>query len=88
MATALGEQYEPESPALDSGDFELWDTLTPAEQQVARLAAQGLSNPKIAARRGVSLRTVETQMTAILRGLDILNRHQIASMLPAAETGR
>ena len=78
IAVALGQPgRQPGSPVAQP-----WDTLTPAQKQVAQLAADGLTNKMIAAHRGVSLRTVETQMTQILRRLDLTNRHQIAAMLP------
>lgn len=84
LAAAVGEPYE---AATDSARArEPWDVLSPAIQEVARLAAQGLSNGQIAVRRGVSKRTVETQMTAILRGLDITDRHQIAGMIPTPDS--
>jgi DNA-binding NarL/FixJ family response regulator len=83
FAAALGEPYQPDP---DTPTTRPWNALTPAEQDVARLAAQGLSNATIAVRRNVSLRTVETQMTAILRELGIKNRHQIIGMIPATDT--
>jgi non-specific serine/threonine protein kinase len=84
FAAALGQQYQTGRQSLDTHTPQPWDLVTPAEQQVARLAAQGLSNPAIAERRQVSLRTVETQMSAILRGLGITNRHQITRIVPTS----
>jgi DNA-binding CsgD family transcriptional regulator len=74
---------QPNSTSRQSLPRQPWDTLTPAQKQVAHLAVQGMSNAAIARRRNVSPRTVETQITAILRRLDIPNRHLIADMLPA-----
>ncbi len=41
--------------------------LTPAEREVARLLAQGLSNEEIARRRGTRLNTVTKQVSAVYR---------------------
>lgn len=49
------------SRAIDVG------VLTPSERAVASLLAEGLSNEAIAARRGVSVRTVANQVAALLR---------------------
>lgn len=81
-ATALGQPAESPRRSPSPRTPQAWDTLTSTEQQVARLAADGLSNPDIARRRNVSARTVETQMTSILRRLGIANRHQISTMIP------
>lgn len=43
------------------------DVLPPAEREVATLLAEGLSNQQIAARRGVSVRTVANQVASLLR---------------------
>jgi DNA-binding CsgD family transcriptional regulator len=84
LAIAVGEPRDLGRRSSQPRPPEPWDVLTPAEQQVAQLAAEGLSNPQIAVRRGVSLRTVETQMTSILRGLAISTRHEISGMIPSA----
>lgn len=52
--------------------------LTAAETEVARLAARGLSNAEIAARRNVSVRTVANQMASILRKLGVSSRRELA----------
>lgn len=88
VAAALDEPYDTDRQFLDTASSEPWNTLTPAEQDVARLAAQGLRNSAIAERRNVSERTVETQMTAVLRGLGVNNRHQITRMIPPVIPGR
>jgi DNA-binding CsgD family transcriptional regulator len=81
IAAALDEPHDPDH-APESRELGLWDTLTPAEHEVARLAAKGLSNQAIATQRHVTRRTVETQITAVLRRLGITNRHEIADMIP------
>ncbi|MET9487810.1 AAA family ATPase [Nocardia sp. NPDC006630] len=62
---------------------EHWDALTAAEQDVAILIAAGLTNTAIAARRGTSNRTVDSQVAAILVKLEINSRKSILPLLPA-----
>jgi DNA-binding CsgD family transcriptional regulator len=59
------------------------DALTPTELRVARLAAEGLSNPEIAQAHFVTLKTVETQLGSCYRKLGITSRHQLAGALTA-----
>jgi DNA-binding CsgD family transcriptional regulator len=51
--------------------------LTPAEQQVADRAAQGMSNPDIARDLHVSRSTVETHLKRVYAKLGIDGRHQL-----------
>jgi DNA-binding CsgD family transcriptional regulator len=60
-----------------------WDALTPTELTVAALAAEGMSNPDIAARLHVSRRTVETHVAHILAKLGGRSRNDIALARPA-----
>lgn len=55
--------------------------LTAAELDVARLAAAGLGNPAIAARRHVSRKTVETHLGRVYRKLGIDSRDRLADAL-------
>lgn len=55
--------------------------LTAAELDVARLAAEGLGNPAIAARRHVSRKTVETHLGRAYRKLGIDSRGALARAL-------
>jgi DNA-binding CsgD family transcriptional regulator len=57
------------------------DALTPSELRVAKLAAEGMSNPQIAQQLFVSRRTVETHVAAILRKLDLKGREGIGAAL-------
>ncbi len=58
-------------------------TLTASERQVAELAANGRSNREIAAELVVSVRTVESQLSAAYRKLDVRSRGQLAAALSA-----
>jgi predicted ATPase/DNA-binding CsgD family transcriptional regulator len=62
-----------------------WQELTAAEQQVAILAAAGLTNAAIAARRGSSAKTIDAQMTSIFQKLWIKSRRDIIRFVPAEE---
>jgi DNA-binding CsgD family transcriptional regulator len=58
-----------------------WLSLTPAEQAVARLVADGLSNPQIGERLYISRRTVQTHLLHIFSKLDITSRAQLAAQV-------
>jgi predicted ATPase/DNA-binding NarL/FixJ family response regulator len=59
-----------------------WDALTPTEAQVAALAAQGLSNPQIAARLFVSRGTVKVHLSRAFSKLGVSNRTALAHRVP------
>jgi DNA-binding NarL/FixJ family response regulator len=59
--------------------------LTAAEQNVALLAAEGLSNQAIATRRGSTVRTVAKQLASVFEKLSIRSRIELAARL--AEDG-
>jgi DNA-binding CsgD family transcriptional regulator len=59
------------------------DGLTASELQIAKLAADGLSNPEIAARAFVSRKTVEANLARAYRKLGIASRAQLARALDA-----
>ena len=56
-------------------------SLTAAQQQVARLAAGGRSNRQIAEELFVTIKTVETHLAAVYRKLGIATRGELATML-------
>jgi DNA-binding CsgD family transcriptional regulator len=55
-----------------------WEALSPTELTVARLVAEGRSNPDIAAELLLSRRTVQSHVSHILTKLDVRSRVEIA----------
>jgi DNA-binding NarL/FixJ family response regulator len=55
--------------------------LTPREQSVARLVAEGMTNPEIAARLFLSVKTVEYHLGNTYAKLGVRNRTQLAARL-------
>jgi DNA-binding CsgD family transcriptional regulator len=62
------------------------EELTPQEQQIARLARDGLSNPQIGARLFLSPRTVEWHLRKVFAKLGIRSRQELADALPRSDT--
>ena len=60
----------------DEGDPEM-DLLTPREKEVLRHIARGYRYKEIAARLHISTKTVETHVSAVLRKLQMSNRHEL-----------
>jgi DNA-binding CsgD family transcriptional regulator len=65
-----------------------WRSLTPAEQTIATLVAQGLSNPQIGDRLYVSRRTVQTHLAHMFAKLDITSRAQLAAAVTQHGAGQ
>jgi DNA-binding NarL/FixJ family response regulator len=64
-------------PAVEGGDAEV-DQLTPREREVLRHLARGYLYKEIAQRLGISTKTVEAHVSAVLRKLQLSNRHQLS----------
>ncbi len=54
------------------------DSLTPREQEVLRQIARGYQYKQIATRLSISVKTVETHVSSVLRKLQLSNRHELA----------
>jgi predicted ATPase/DNA-binding CsgD family transcriptional regulator len=63
-----------------------WGSLTPAELDVATLAAGGLSNPQIAARLFVSRATVKMHLSSAYLKLRVANRTELAAAVATHAT--
>jgi DNA-binding CsgD family transcriptional regulator len=70
---ATGERTRPRAAASEA-------QLTPQESQVARLAAQGLTNREIAARLFIGESTVEYHLVKVFRKLGVRSRTQLAHL--------
>jgi DNA-binding CsgD family transcriptional regulator len=71
---ATGEQARKRTP-------ETRDDLTPQEQQIARLARDGLSNPEIGGQLFISARTVEWHLRKVFTKLGIRSRRQLRTTM-------
>ncbi len=54
------------------------DQLTPREKEVLRQIARGYSYKQVARRLSISVKTVETHVSAVLRKLQLSNRYELA----------
>ena len=65
-----GAMPKPDDPELDQ--------LTPREQEVLRQIARGYTYKQVARRLSISIKTVETHVSAVLRKLQLSSRHELA----------
>ncbi len=63
-----------------------WASLTPAELDVVRLVAEGLTNPQVGERLFISRRTVQTHLAHVFAKLGISTRHELTKL--AGQRGR
>ena len=57
------------------------ESLTPSELRVARLVAEGRSNPEVAQALFVTRATVDTHLAAVFRKLGVTSRDQLPAVL-------
>ncbi|MEA2322446.1 MAG: hypothetical protein QOD81_2296 [Solirubrobacteraceae bacterium] len=68
----------PPAPAPGVADDDALDHLTPREREVLRHLARGYLYKEIALRLGISAKTVEAHVSAVLRKLQLSNRHELS----------
>jgi DNA-binding NarL/FixJ family response regulator len=68
----------PTAPAASAASDPGLDQLTPREAEVLRLIARGYTYRELAQRLDISVKTVETHVSAVLRKLQLSTRHQLA----------
>lgn len=68
-----------EPPAAPEGEADAdLDSLTPREQEVLRHIARGYLYKEIALQLGISVKTVEAHVSAVLRKLQLSTRHELS----------
>lgn len=70
-----GEYVNSPEPLYSADDI---DVLSPREQEVMRLIARGYSYKEVASELFISIKTVETHVSAVLRKLQLSNRGELA----------
>jgi DNA-binding NarL/FixJ family response regulator len=68
----------PPAPAAAAEPDDALDHLTPREREVLRHLARGYMYKEIALRLGISAKTVEAHVSAVLRKLQLSNRHELS----------
>jgi DNA-binding NarL/FixJ family response regulator len=76
LAGFVLDAFAEDLPAGALADPEL-DLLTPREREVLRLLARGYTYKEIARRLEVSIKTVETHVSSVLRKLQLSSRHEL-----------
>jgi len=54
------------------------DQLSAREREVLRLIARGFTYKQVASRLNLSVKTIESHVSAVLRKLQLSNRHELA----------
>ena len=77
LAGFVLDAFAGDVPPGASLDPEL-DQLTPREREVLRLIARGYTYKELARRLAVSVKTVETHVSSVLRKLQLSNRRELS----------
>jgi DNA-binding NarL/FixJ family response regulator len=76
LAGFVLDAFAGDLPPGASLDPEL-DQITPREREVLRLLARGYTYKEIARRLQVSIKTIETHVSSVLRKLQLSSRHEL-----------
>ena len=76
LAGFVLDAFAGDLPAGASLDPEL-DQITPREREVLRLLARGYTYKEIARRLEVSIKTIESHVSSVLRKLQLSSRHEL-----------
>ncbi|MGB3737127.1 MAG: response regulator transcription factor [Ilumatobacter sp.] len=76
LAGFVLDAFSTDLPAPENPDL---DVLSEREQEVMRLIARGYTYKEVAARLHLSVKTIETHVSAVLRKLQLSNRHQLTA---------
>jgi DNA-binding NarL/FixJ family response regulator len=75
LAGFVLDAFSSEAPPATDPELE---QLTPREREVLRLIARGYAYKEVARDLGISVKTVETHVSSVLRKLQLSSRHQLA----------
>jgi DNA-binding NarL/FixJ family response regulator len=76
LAGFVLDAFAGDLPSGVAADPEL-DQITPREREVLRLLARGYTYKEIARRLEVSIKTIETHVSSVLRKLQLSSRHEL-----------
>lgn len=76
LAGFVLDAFSADLPAPENPDLDL---LSEREQEVMRLIARGYTYKEVAARLHLSVKTIESHVSAVLRKLQLSNRHQLTA---------
>lgn len=78
LVALVGGAAQPPMPDVNLGDLDL---LTAREREIANLVGNGLANKAIAARLGITERTVKAHLGAVFSKLEVHDRLQLALLV-------